>query len=106
MYIIQTTLVSPLTSELGIGGIGGFCVGYSLKKCAKILVTIMTFSFLGLQYLAQKGVIMINYLALEEWVINILGETNTFQGFFITLIAQTPFGVGFAGGLIIGLKKG
>jgi uncharacterized membrane protein (Fun14 family) len=49
---------------------------------------------------------MIDYLALEEWVISILGETSALQGFFVTLIAQMPFGVAFAGGLVIGLKKG
>jgi uncharacterized membrane protein (Fun14 family) len=91
---------------LGIGGIGGFCVGYSLKKISKIFVAISAFSFLGLKVLAQKGVIMINYPALEEWALNLIGETSALQGFLITLIAQTPIGVGFAGGLVIGLKKG
>jgi uncharacterized membrane protein (Fun14 family) len=104
--MIPSNLVSPLTSELGIGGIGGFCVGYSLKKLAKIVVTTMAFSFLGLHFLAQKGVIMIDYLALEDWVMSVLGKTSDFQGFFITLIAETPIGVGFAGGLVLGLKKG
>jgi uncharacterized membrane protein (Fun14 family) len=91
---------------LGIGGIGGFFVGYLLKKVAKILVTITAFTFLGLQILAQKGVIMIDYLVFEEWARSLLGETSALQEFLITLIAQTPFGVGFAGGLVIGLKKG
>lgn len=104
--MIPSNLISPLTSELGIGGIGGFCVGYSLKKCAKIISFIAAFSFLGLQYLAQKGVIMIDYLALEAWAMNMFGETSALQGFFVTFIAQMPYGVGFAGGLIIGLKKG
>ena len=104
--MIPPNLVSPLTSELGIGGIGGFCVGYSLKKFAKIVSIIVALSFLGLQYLAQKGVIMIDYHALEAWAMNVLGGTGALQGFFVTLIAQMPFGIGFAGGLAIGLKKG
>ena len=104
--MIPPNLISPLTTELGIGGVGGFCVGYSLKKCAKIVSIIIAFGFLGLQYLAQKGVIMIDYLALEAWVMSIIGETSALQGFFITLIAQMPFGIGFAGGIVLGLKKG
>ena len=56
--------------------------------------------------MAQKGVIMIDYLALEAWAMNMFGETSALQGFFVTFIAQMPYGVGFAGGLIIGLKKG
>jgi uncharacterized membrane protein (Fun14 family) len=104
--MIPPALVSPLTSELGIGGIGGFCVGYSLKKSAKIISVIVAFGFLGLQYLAQKGIIMIDYLALEAWAIGVLGESSALQGFFVTFFAQIPFGVGFAGGLVLGFKKG
>ena len=104
--MIPPNLVSTLTSELGIGGIGGFCVGYSMKKLAKIVSIIVALSFLGLQILAQKGVIMINYFALEAWATNMLGETGALQGFFVTLIAQMPFGIGFTGGLLLGLKNG
>ena len=103
---MPTSLVSPLISELGIGGVGGFCVGYSIKKFAKIVTALFAMGFLGLQYLAYKGLISINYLAIEEWIINFIGETSALQGFLITLIAQMPFGVGFTGGLFLGLKNG
>ncbi len=49
---------------------------------------------------------MIDYLALEAWAIGVLGESSALQGFFVTFFAQIPFGVGFAGGLVLGLKKG
>jgi uncharacterized membrane protein (Fun14 family) len=104
--LIPTNLVSPLVGELGLGGVGGFCVGYSMKKFAKIVTAIFATGFLGLQYLANVGVISINYLALEEWAMSMFGETSALQGFFITLIAQMPFGVGFAGGLALGIKQG
>ena len=104
--MIPTNLVSPLVGELGLGGVGGFCVGYSMKKIAKIVTAIFAIGFLGLQYLANVGVISINYLVLEEWAISMFGEISALQGFFITLLAQMPFGVGFAGGLVLGLKKG
>jgi len=91
---------------LGLGGFGGFCVGYSIKKIAKIVAAIFAIGYLGLQYLANVGVISINYLVLEEWAMSMFGETSALQGFFITLLAQMPFGVGFAGGLVLGLKKG
>ncbi|EMR73630.1 hypothetical protein MCGE09_00470 [Thaumarchaeota archaeon SCGC AB-539-E09] len=104
--MIPTNLVSPLVGELGLGGVGGFCVGYSMKKIAKIVTAIFAIGFLGLQYLATLGIISINYLALEEWAISMFGETSTLQGFLIILLAQMPFGVGFTGGLVLGLKKG
>ena len=104
--MIPTNLVSPLVGELGLGGVGGFCVGYSMKKFAKIVTSIFAIGFLGLQYLANVGAISINYLALEEWAMSMVGETSALQGFFIMLLAQMPFGVGFTGGLVLGLKKG
>jgi uncharacterized membrane protein (Fun14 family) len=104
--MIPPDLVSPLTSELGIGGLGGFCVGYSLKKVAKIVSVMIAIGLLALQYFAQKRVVMINYIALEEWAMRMLGGTSALQGFFVTLVAQVPFGIGFAGGVYLGLKKG
>ncbi|EMR73713.1 hypothetical protein MCGE09_00205, partial [Thaumarchaeota archaeon SCGC AB-539-E09] len=50
--MIPINLVSPLVGELGLGGVGGFCVGYSMKKIAKIVTAIFAIGFLGLQYLA------------------------------------------------------
>jgi uncharacterized membrane protein (Fun14 family) len=104
--MIPTNLVSPLVGELGLGGVGGFCVGYSMKKIAKIVTAIFAIGFLGIQYLATVGVISINYLALEEWAMSMFGGTSALQGFLVTLLAQMPFGVGFTGGLVLGLKKG
>ena len=104
--MIPPDLVSPLTSELGIGGVGGFCVGYSLKKLSKIISMFATVSFLGLQYLAYHEIISIDYQALEAWVISLVGETSELQGLLIPLITQMPLGVGFASGIVIGLKKG
>ncbi len=77
-----------------------------MKKLAKIVTAILALGFLGLQYLANIGVININYLALEDWAMSMFGETSALQGFLITLLAQMPFGVGFTGGLVLGLKKG
>jgi uncharacterized membrane protein (Fun14 family) len=104
--LIPANLVSPLAGELGIGGVGGFCVGYSIKKFAKIVTAMLALSFLGLQYLVNVGVIKMNYLALKDWATGIFGEASALQVLLVTLIAQMPFGVGFIGGLVIGLKKG
>lgn len=104
--MIPTNLLSPLAGELGIGGIGGFCVGYAMKKVAKIVAAVCAVGFLGLQYLAYRGIIAINYSALNSWVMNMLGEAGALQVILTTLLAQMPFGVGFVGGLALGLKKG
>ncbi len=93
-------------SELGIGGIGGFCAGYTIKKIAKIVAPILAIGFLGLQYLALKGIVEINYPALQDWAMSLFGKAGALQEAITTLLAPMPFGAGFAGGLILGLKKG
>lgn len=99
-------LVSPLVGELGIGGVGGFCVGYASKKLAKIVAILLAIGFLGLQYLAYNGIVEINYSALQSWIMSMLGEAGVLQVFLTALLAQMPFGVGFVGGLVLGFKKG
>lgn len=101
-----SNLLSPLVSELGIGGIGGFCAGYTIKKIAKIVATILAIGFLGLQYLALKGIIEINYSVLQDWAMSLLGKVGLVQEVFSTLLVTMPFGAGFIGGLVLGLKKG
>lgn len=104
--MIPLALTSPLVNELGTGGIGGFCVGYTIKKIAKIVITASAIGFLGLQYLAYKGIIEINHLALQDLAENLIGETGALQGAFTILLSQMPFATGFTIGLFLGLEKG
>ena len=102
----STDFVSPLVAEIGIGGIGGFIVGYALKKIAKILVVLLGLGFLILQYLAYQGIININYSALTDWAKGLVGQASGFQGVLVALIAHIPFGATFAVGFALGLKMG
>jgi uncharacterized membrane protein (Fun14 family) len=104
--LIPSTLTSPLVNELGTGGIGGFCIGYTIKKIAKIVITASAIGFLGLQYLAYKGIIEINYLALQDLAESLLGEAGALQGVFTILLSQMPFATGFTAGLFLGFEKG
>jgi len=102
----STDFVSPLVAEIGIGGIGGFIVGYALKKIAKILVVLLGLGFLILQYLAYQGIININYSALTDWAEGLVGQASGLQGVLVVLIAHIPFGATFAVGFALGLKMG
>jgi uncharacterized membrane protein (Fun14 family) len=101
-----SNLLTPLAGEIGIGGVGGFLVGYSLKKAAKILAIIFGLCFLALQYLAYEGIISINYDSLRGYVTEFLGQSGTVQSWITDFIAHMPFGAAFVGGLYIGLQKG
>ena len=102
----MSELITPLTTQLGIGGIGGFVVGYSMKKVAKIVAFFMGLAFLGLQYLAYKGIININYTAMKSLTADLIGQADAAQGLIIDIFANVPYAAAFTGGLILGLKKG
>jgi len=102
----MSELLTPLSTQLGMGGIGGFAVGYALKKVAKLTAIIIGLAFVGLQYLANKGIIAINYTALKSWASSLIGQAGDAQGLIIDLFANVPYGVAFTGGFLLGLNKG
>lgn len=102
---IPWEILTPLAGEVGIGAVGGFLVGYALKKIAKILAVILGLGFLLLQYLAYKGIIVINYDALQDWVLHLLGLTEGTQSVLVDALSHVPFGASFAFGLYMGFKK-
>ena len=104
--ISLSNLLTPLVGELGIGGVGGFLVGFAIKKAAKIMALIIGLFFLSLQYFAYKNIITIDYGALQLYANEILGQTAGAQTWLTDFIVHAPFGAAFVGGLYIGLQKG
>lgn len=102
----QPSLLTPLVTQLGVGGIGGICVGYALKKVAKIVAFIVGLAFLGLQYLAYVGIININYGALEQWGRNLLGNLGAAERILLAVITNLPFAASFGVGFALGIKMG
>ncbi|MBQ04314.1 hypothetical protein CL673_06355 [Candidatus Bathyarchaeota archaeon] len=101
-----SNLLTPLIGEFGIGGVGGFLVGFAIKKAAKIMALIIGLFFLSLQYLAYKNIITIDYGALQLYANEILGQTSGVQTWMTNFVVHAPFGVAFVGGFYIGLQKG
>jgi len=99
-------LFFPVAGVVGIGGIGGFVVGYALKKLVKVVILLLGLGFLLLEYLAYKGVITVNFSALQDWASEIWVPTSGFFIYLTQFSAHLPFGASFALGLYIGLKKG
>lgn len=100
------SILTPLVAQLGVGGIGGLCVGYAVKKVAKVVAVIIGLFFLGLQYLAYKGIIDVNYGALEDWGVNALGSAVAAEGVLAAMIANLPFAASFVLGFGMGLRMG
>jgi uncharacterized membrane protein (Fun14 family) len=101
-----SNILTPLAGEVGIGGIGGFLVGYATKKAAKMLAILIGITFLGLQYLAYKDIISINYMALQNFANELAGQAAGTQTILTDLIVHAPFGASFVGGVYLGLQKG
>jgi uncharacterized membrane protein (Fun14 family) len=100
------SLLTPLLAQLGVGGLGGLCVGYAVKKVAKIVAVIIGLFFLGLQYLAYQGIINIDYVGLENWAKGVVAGAGALEGVLTAMIANLPFAASFAVGLAMGLKMG
>ena len=101
-----TDIFTPLIGELGIGGVGGFLVGFAIKKAAKIIALIIGLFFLSLQYLAYKNIISINYGALKIVASDLLGQSTGVQTWLTDFIAHVPVSAAFVGGLYLGLQRG
>ena len=80
---------APILFQLGIGGIGGFFIGYATRKVAKValLLGVVLFSLI---FLAYTNVIGIDYGGLARMVSNFVVAINP------TLVLLAPPSVPFA----------
>jgi uncharacterized membrane protein (Fun14 family) len=102
----MSELISPLAYQLGLGGIGGFIVGFALKKITKLFIVIIGLFVLALLYLSTNGVININYNALWSTIANALGLAGQATSWIVSIISIIPFIGSFAFGFLIGFKIG
>lgn len=98
---MSEALIVPIVCQLGIGGIGGFFVGYVVKKVIRIAIIIGVFAF-SLVFLAYTNVINMNFNELTKFA----GVVEPALGLFAPLASALPFLGSFFVGLWFGLKKG
>ncbi len=92
-------------ATLGGGGIAGLCVGYTLKKVAKIVAIFLGITFITLQYLAYKHVITVDWNKVQSAVDKQHLEQSA-EGLMSFLTYNLPFAGSFILGFVIGFKKG
>ena len=98
----MSEVLPPIAYQLGIGGFGGFFVGYIVKKVLKIAIILGVFIF-ALIYFAYRDVINVNYSELIESISEYAGSA---WGFVMPLLSNLPFIGSFILGLLLGLKVG
>ncbi len=104
--ITVSEVIGPFIYEFGLGGVGGFVVGFALKKIAKIFLVLIGILVAVLLYLGASGIININFDALWNAVGGWLGGAGTTASWLIGLVAFLPFVGSFALGFFLGFKLG
>jgi len=102
----MSEIVSPLIVHIGIGGVGGFIVGYALKKLSKLVAVIIGLFVLALLYLSVNGIISVNYGALWNSIGDLLGGASTAASWVVSIISLLPFVGSFMVGFLLGFKLG
>ncbi len=98
----MSEVFTPITYQLGIGGLGGFLVGYVVKKILKIAIILGGFIFAAM-YFAYSDVIKVDYGTLSDSISSHLGSA---WAFLTPLLSNLPFLSSFVLGLMLGLKTG
>lgn len=102
----MSELIPPVIYQLGIGAIGGFIIGFAIKKTLKLLVIIAGIFLLILLYLGYSGAITVNFGKLFEAIGNLLGWGQQAAGWITAIISTLPLTGSFVLGLILGFKFG
>jgi uncharacterized membrane protein (Fun14 family) len=102
----MSEIITPVVWQLGLGAVGGFIVGFALKKITKLFIVIVGLFILALLYLSVNGVININYNALWTTIANGLGLAGQAASWVVGLISLIPFLGSFVVGFLLGLKVG
>ncbi|MDH5482030.1 MAG: hypothetical protein OEY22_04010 [Candidatus Bathyarchaeota archaeon] len=102
----MSEVLSPLAYQLGIGGVGGFIVGYALKKISKLIIILIGLFLIALVYLGTQGILNINYEALWNALTDFLGMAGSAFSWLIGAISLIPFAGSFLVGFLLGLKLG
>jgi uncharacterized membrane protein (Fun14 family) len=94
-------LVNPLITQVGIGGIGGFLVGYLIKRVLKFALIIGVFTFV-LIYFVYDSAIEFNYAELMARAEQVVVPAWAFVS---PLLMQIPAMGSLLVGALIGFTK-
>jgi uncharacterized membrane protein (Fun14 family) len=102
----MSEIMTPVVYQLGLGAVGGFIVGFALKKLAKLFIVLIGIFIIVLLYLGISGLVSINYSALLSTIAGWLGGAGQAASWVAGLISLIPFIGSFMVGFLLGLKIG
>lgn len=94
--------------EVGSGAAIGALVGYAAKKTAKIIAVLVGVQLALLKYLESRGILTVDWERLSGGLLEAreIAESSTPPSWVDSIISTMSVSAGFAGGFLIGFKKG
>jgi uncharacterized membrane protein (Fun14 family) len=104
LTLILSESFTHILFQLCIGGIGGFLIGYAIRKIIKValIVGVVVFSLI---FLAYANVIDVDYSGLSEIVSSCFNTVNPALNLLTPLFAHIPFIVSLIFGLFLGFRR-
>jgi uncharacterized membrane protein (Fun14 family) len=99
-------IISPLAYQLGVGGVGGFIVGFVIKKISKVILFMIGLFLIFLLYLGTSGAISVNFDKLFDALSGLFSFAGQAASWLIGLISLLPFVGSFVAGFLLGFKIG
>jgi len=96
--------LAPIVFQLVLGGVGGFLIGYAIRKVIKIAIIVAVVVF-SLILLASANVINVDYSGLSETTTNVLNAVNPALNMITPLLAHVPFIASLVFGFFLGFKR-
>ena len=94
--------------ELGSGAIIGGVIGFAAKKIAKLLAIIVGLELALFKFLESRGILSVNWDRLTAGMVQAgeAAQNGTPPSWVSTILSTMSVSAGFAGGFMIGFKKG
>ena len=94
--------------EFGGGAVVGGVIGFAFKKIAKVIAVIVGLQLALFKFLETRGVLHVNWDAITSGAAAASEPATSAEppSWAMSFISTMPIGTGFAGGFLIGFKKG
>ena len=95
--------VLPFVTEAGVAMLLGLALGAATRSVAKVLALVFALCFIGIQILAYKGVLEVDWGSwLNDFVLNI----SQFEGLNTFVQEKLPAAGAFLIGYFLGIRRG
>ena len=102
---------TQLGIDLGGGALIGGIIGFAAKKLAKVIAVIIGIELALFKFLESRGILSVDWEALSAGFVNAgNAATNAANGnppsWVMTILETLSISAGFAGGFLVGFKRG